>query len=242
MAIDLAGRVCIITGAAEGIGEALVNGFATRGAIVVATDLVEFSNPAAALCLQWDVADAARAETVMAEVVGKFGRIDAFVANAGVMPRQPWDEVTPENWRQVIGVNLDGSWYGAQAAARHMTAAGYGKIVFVSSIEIEMGIPVHTHYDATKAGVIGLTRALARAVGPQGVRVNCVMPGAVHNAHEVRQFPDQEAVARICAERQCIPSRISCNMVEPVFAFLCAAESDVITGQVICADQGMVHY
>ena len=242
MAIDLSEKVCVITGAGQGIGEALARGFAKRGAQVVATSRSTPDIEEAALCLPWEVSEEARAEEVMTEVMARFGRVDAFVANAAIMPRQEWQEITPQGWREVIAANLDGAWWGAQAAARAMAGQGGGKIVFVSSIEVELGVAVHCHYDATKAALIGLTRSLARAVGASGVRVNCVMVGAVQTVGELRQFPDQEAVARWCDERQCIPGRLQPEDMEPTFAFLCSAESDAITGQVICADYGLVHW
>jgi 3-oxoacyl-[acyl-carrier protein] reductase len=242
VAIDLAGKVCVITGAAAGIGEALARGFASRGARVVATDVAAPAITEAAECLPWDVTDAPRARMVIEQVVAKFGRIDAFIANAGIMPRQPWSQLTPDDFRRVMAVNLDGAWHGAQAAALQMTRLGYGKIVFVSSVEVLMGVPEHVHYDASKAGIIGMTRALARAVGPQGVRVNCVMPGAVQTAGELRDFPDQVRLAVQLARRQCLPARLSPAAIEPVFAFLCSADSDSITGQVLCADHGLAHY
>jgi len=228
MAIDLTDRVCVITGAAEGIGEALAIGFAKRGAIVVATDIKPRELPGVAMTLPWDVTDPAAASTVMASVVERFGRVDAFVANAGIFPRREWDQITPEQWRQMHAINLDGAWWGCQAAAKMMSPRGYG-----------MGATSLPHYVSSKAGVIGMTHSLARAVGPNGVRVNCVMPGAIRCASELRLFPDQEGILKAVNKMQAIPGRIEPEGIEPTFAFLCASESDAITGQVIAVDQGM---
>jgi 3-oxoacyl-[acyl-carrier protein] reductase len=240
--IDLTGRVCIITGAAAGIGRGIAHGFVRRGAIVVATDAREFTDPMVAMTLTWDVSDPARAKQVVDTVVQRFGKLDALVANAGIYPREDWRSVDAERWRKVLAVNLDGSWYGAKAAAEAMAPRGYGKIVFVSSIEILIGVPVHTHYDASKAGIIGLTRSFARAVGKDGIRVNAVMPGAVRTEGELEQFPDQATVAKRVDELQCLPGRLLPEGIEPSFAFLCSAESDAITGQVLCVDHGLRHY
>jgi len=242
MPIELNGKVCLITGAAQGIGAAVTQGFAARGALVVATDIAAPTHDAAALNLAWDVTDAARATAVVQEVVEKLGRLDCLIANAGAYPRESWDSISPERWREIVAINLDGTWHACQSAAKAMSAQGYGKIVTVTSIEVRLGVAVHAHYDAAKAGVVGLTRSLARAIGPSGVRVNCLMPGAVLTEGELRQFPDREAVDAACASAQCLPARLLPAAIEPAFAFLCSAESDAITGQVINVDHGWIHY
>lgn len=240
--IDLNQRVCVITGAGQGIGFEVARGFAKRGATVIATSLETPNVPGAALNVAYDVADPAAADALMDRVSTQFGRIDCFVANAGIYPRQPWNQITPEQWRQVQAINYDGSWFGAQAAARHMTHQRYGKIVFVTSIEVCFGSGAHIHYTSSKAAILGLTRSMARALGPQGVRVNAIMPGAIRTPTELVQFPDQQGVAKSLDERQCLPGRIEAEHTEPSFAFLCSADSDPITGQILCVDQGLVHY
>lgn len=241
MLANLEDRVCVVTGAGQGIGAVVARGFLARGARVIATDLAA-PQIEGALNLAWDVGQPERAGAVIDEVLDRFGRIDALVANAGIYPREAWDQITPDKWSHVLKVNLDGAWYACQAAAKPMSAAGYGKIVTVSSIEVRLGVAVHAHYDAAKAGVIGMTRSLARALGPKGVRVNCLMPGAVLTEGELRQFPDQENVGKYCAEHQCLPGRLLPESIEPAFAFLSSAESDAITGQVLNVDHGWIHY
>lgn len=242
MAIDLTDRVCIITGAGRGIGAGVARGFAQRGAHVIATDLKQPAIDQAAMNLTWDVAESAQAHRVVAQVLERFGRVDCLVANAGIYPQQPWHDISDDDWRKVLAVNLDGTWHAARAVAAPMTERGYGKIVTVTSVEVQMGVAVHAHYDAAKAGIIGLTRSLARALGPAGVRVNAIMPGAILTEGELEQFHDQTKAARTLAERQCIPDRILPDMIEPSFAFLCSAESDAVTSQVLCVDHGLVNY
>ena len=241
VAIELRDRVCVITGAGQGIGAGIVRGFAARGAKVVATDLQPPTLPEAAMSLAWDVTQPERAGAVMKDVVEKFGRVDAFVANAGIYPRNAVDQMTPDDWRKVMAINLDGAFYGAQAAAAVMRQQRYGKIVLVSSIQVELGVPQQSHYVAAKAGIIGLARSLSRALGPDGIRVNVVMPGAVHTESEDRLF-DPGVVAKWVAEHQAINQRIEPEDIEPSFAFLCSSESDAITGQVLCVDLGVVGY
>jgi len=239
MPIDLTDRVCVVTGAAEGIGAAIVAGFTRRGAIVVATDIQPPATRGAAMSLAWDVTDPQAATRVMDQVVQRFGRVDCFIANAGIYPRFDWDKVTPDDWRNVNAINLEGAWWGCQAAAKAMSPRGYGKIVTVTSVTVRMGSDKLAPYIAAKAGVIGMTHSLARAVGELGIRVNCVMPGAIQTEAEKRLFPDQEAILKSINKAQAIPGRIVPEGIEPTFAFLCSAESDAITGQVISVDQGM---
>lgn len=239
MAIDLTGRVCVVTGAAEGIGAEIATGFTRRGAVVVATDIRPPVLDGVAMSLAWDVTQAEAAQRVMDEVTKKYGRVDCFIANAGIYPRHEWDEVTPDDWAKVHRVNLEGTWWGCQAAAKVMAPRGYGKIVTVTSVTVRSGSPNLTPYVAAKAGVIGLTHSLARAVGKQGIRVNCVMPGAIQTEAEKRLFKDQAQILESLNASQAIKGRIKPDQIEPTFAFLCSAESDAITGQVLAVDQGM---
>ena len=242
MTLSLQNRVCIITGASQGIGESVARGFAKRGATVIATSLEKPNIDVAAMNLVWDVSDPKAATQVVDQVVERYGKVDALVANAGIYPRQNWHEITDDDWRKVLAVNLDGTWHAAKAVAKHMTKQGYGKIVTVTSVEVALGIAMHAHYDAAKAGIIGLTRSLARALGPDGIRVNALMPGAIRTPTELVQYPDQKAADKRIGERQCLSGRIESDDIEPCFAFLCASESDIITGQVICADHGLIHW
>jgi 3-oxoacyl-[acyl-carrier protein] reductase len=242
MAIDLTDRVCLVTGAGSGIGKAVAEGFAKRGAKVVATDINAPQIGSAAASLEWDVTDPQRALQVVQEVDAEFGRIDALIANAGIYPQQKVEEITVDDWRQVLAVNLDGPWFGAQAVAPMMQAQNYGKIVLVTSVEVLLGVDVHAHYDSAKMGLIGLTRSLSRALGTHGIRVNAIMPGSIQTEGELKQFPDQEAQAKRFDQLQAIPGRIPSQQIEPAFAFLCSDESDAITGQVVCVDKGQVFW
>ena len=153
----------------------------------------------------------------------------------------PWDELTPAEWHRVLGANLDGALYCAQAVHPGMRARGYGRIVTVSSVMARLGSAGALHYVTSKAGIVGFTRALAREIGAEGITVNCVMPGAIRTEHELESFPDQEAVAREQAERQSIPRRGVPDDLCGAFVFLASDESSFITGQVLAVDGGWVN-
>jgi NAD(P)-dependent dehydrogenase (short-subunit alcohol dehydrogenase family) len=244
MAIDLAGKVCLVTGADEGLGRGLVEGFALRGANVVAglRDLQSGAAlPPGVLPAAMDVTDAAQVESAIAQAVGKFGRIDALVNNAGIYPRRFATEISFEEWRRILDVNLDGAWRCCAAAMPHFEKQNCGAIVNVGSIEVRTGAPLHAHYQASKAALVGLTRSLARDLGKFNVRVNCVHPGAIETEGERRLVPDAGAVLKTVNEKQCLPGRQTPRTIEPVFAFLISDESGDITGQCITADRGWTH-
>lgn len=251
--IRLDGRVALITGAARGIGAGVAIGFAQRGAQVVLTGRQPDGEPPAsweqarqynptALYRRLDVTDFDRACAVAQEVTELFGRLDILVNNAGIYPRKPFLEMDPAEWHQVIDVNLHGCFNCAKAVVPQMVRQQYGKIINVGSIEFLLGDPNLTHYITSKGGLIGFTRSLARDLGKYGIRVNCILPGAVLTEGELLLFPDQERIAQILNEKQCLPGRIRPADIEPAFAFLASGESDSITGQSLNVDQGWVYW
>ncbi len=244
MAIELTGLVCLITGADEGIGYSLVRGFLKRGARVTAglmNPARTASKMAPALALPMDVTKADQVNAAVARTIETFGRIDVLVNNAGVYPWNTADEMTLADWRKVLDVNLDGAFRCCEAVIPHMTAQRSGVILNVGSIAFRSGQPRHAHYIASKGGIVGLTRGLARDLGPYGIRVNCIHPGAVQTETERRMLPDQEALLKLLNEKQCLPGRITPADLEPAFAFLASAESAAITGQCLTVDRGWFH-
>jgi 3-oxoacyl-[acyl-carrier protein] reductase len=251
--IRLDGRVALITGAAKGIGAGVAIGFAQRGAQVVLTGRQPDEEPPAsleqarqyhssAIYRRLDVTDFDRACEVAQEVAELFGRLDVLVNNAGIYPRTSFLDLDPAEWHEVINVNLHGCFNCAKAVVPYMVEQQYGKIINVGSIQFMLGSPDLTHYIATKGGLIGFTRSLARDLGKYGIRVNCIMPGAILTEGELRDFHDQEAVARMLDEKQCLRGRIRPADIEPTFAFLASGESDPITGQSINVDHGWVYW
>ncbi|MFI5358119.1 MAG: SDR family NAD(P)-dependent oxidoreductase, partial [Opitutales bacterium] len=161
--------------------------------------------------------------------------------NAGIYPRLRADRITFDEWRRVLDLNLDGTWRCCAAVLPQFSRQGGGVIVNTGSITVRGGAPEMTHYEASKAGIVGLTRGLARDLGNQGIRVNCIHLGAVRTEGELRQFPDQAAILQLVNAHQCLPGRLTPESVEPAFAFLASDESGDITGQCLTVDRGWVH-
>jgi 3-oxoacyl-[acyl-carrier protein] reductase len=244
MAIELTDLVCVVTGAGEGVGRGLVHGFLKRGAKVVAgvRNLEKSAGAVApAWAVQLDVTKADEVRRAVDDIIARHGRIDVWINNAGIYPRQPADEMTFADWRKILDTNLDGAWRCCEAVMPHLKRQQGGVIINVGSIQLRLGTGRLVHYLASKGGLVGLTRGLARDLGPHGIRANCVHLGAVLTEGELRLFPDQEAVRRLLEEKQALRGRLTPETVEPVFAFLASADSQDITGQCLTVDRGWTH-
>jgi 3-oxoacyl-[acyl-carrier protein] reductase len=244
MAIDLSGMVCLITGTDEGLGNGLVHGFLKRGA-KVAAGLLDANTSAprigAALPVQLDVTKQDQVTAAVEKTLQAFGRLDVLINNAGIYPWAAADGMTYAQWRQVLDVNLDGTFRCCNAVAPAMKGQGSGAIINVGSITLRGGLPKLSHYIASKGGIVGLTRGLARDLGALGIRVNCIHPGAIQTEGEIRKFPDQESILKDLNQKQCLPGRITPADIEPAFAFLASRESAAITGQCLTVDKGWFH-
>ncbi|MBK9166328.1 MAG: SDR family oxidoreductase [Bryobacterales bacterium] len=243
----LAGKVCLITGAAAGIGEATAHLFAAQGAQVCVADVnaagaeaVAGAIGSAALALPMDVRDRAAVDRAAAAALARFGRIDVLVNNAGIYPRRTFLDLTEADWDLMHDVNLKGVFHVTKAVLPHMVARGSGKIVNISSVTFHLGTPNLSHYVATKGGVIGLTRALAREMGPHNIHVNCITPGAIQTEME-KQVATDAQMAEIVAG-QCFRRRIQPVEVARVCLFLSSELSDAMTGQTVNVDGGLAMY
>jgi len=252
----LADRVAIVTGASWGIGAAVAEAYAREGAAVVvntlpedrmdhlATEVVERITAAGgeAIKVPADISDPEQVTHLVSVAEQTFGDIDILVANAAYSERTPWHEIELAQWDRTMGVNLRGTFLCARAVYPSMLRSGSGSIITLTSVTVDLGMAGFLDYVSSKAGIIGLTRALAREIGRDGIRVNTVMPGAIRTEQEVELQFDERELAALSAERQSIPRRGYADDLTGTFVYLASDDSTFVTGQIITVDGGWIHH
>lgn len=244
---SLEARPVIISGGASGIGEAMVRAFAQQGAKVGFVDIAADAGEALATDLRQqgqtasfvrcDVTDTDAYRSAIAELAALHGEALILVNNAAHDQRHLWNEVTPDEWDQRIAVNLRHAFFAIQAVAPGMARAGRGSVINFGSISwmvMTPGLPV---YETAKAALHGLTRSMARELGPSGIRVNTLVPGAVMTQRQLDLWISPEALADI-KENQAIPEAISPEDCARMALFLAADDSAMVTGQHFLVDAG----
>ena len=241
-------KTVLITGGSRGIGRACVELFARRGwravfhcrtrgdaaKMLVDKLRAEGCDAEYFLC---DVSDRARVDEVVGEILRRCHRIDALVNNAAISQIKLFTDLTPEDWRRMFAVNVDGVFNCTQAVLGGMISEKSGAIVNISSMWGQVGASCEVAYSAAKAAVIGLTKALAKEVGPSGVRVNCVCPGVIDT--DMNAALDEETRAALRDETPL--ERIGTpEDVARAVTYLCSEEASFITGQILGVNGGMI--
>jgi 3-oxoacyl-[acyl-carrier protein] reductase len=248
-AFSLADRVAVVTGAGGGLGEGICLRLAEAGAAVACVgrtldsiDAIRDKVVAAggtAISILCDVADQASVDAMAAEVAGRLGGIDILINNAAIYPRRAWTEIAKEEWDQVLGTNLTGYFLCARAVFPHLKERGNGRIVNISSITQFGGWSMLLDYVSSKGGIAAFTRALAKEIGPDGVTVNTIAPGAFPTDAE-KIHPDQEGYTRTVLEQQSIKRRGTAEDIGNLVVFLASDAASFITGQMVVIDGGWV--
>lgn len=242
--IGLEGKRVLITGGASGIGAATALRFIEDGAIVVVLDrderaLTAFNNqnPNLSGTILADVADPKSVAKAFETLDGLVGGLDVLINNAGISIRHTFMDITPEEWRSVMDVNLNGVFYAAQQAARRMLAGEGGVILNMGSTNGLRGYHYYADYNASKAGVVELTRSMALELAPK-VRVNAVCPGYILTPMQEAEYTPEMLQAcenKIPLERLGRPEDVAA-----LFAFLACDDADYITGETIVIDGGEI--
>ena len=231
--------VVVVTGAASGLGAVYCRELAAAGSVVVGADVAPVEG--VELAVEVDVTDRAATERLANATLERFGRIDALVSNAAVyssIVKQPFEEIPDDEWDRVMAVNVKGAWLCARAVAPAMRRQRRGKIVNVSSTTVPTAPPGFAHYVASKAAIVGLTRALARELGPDGICVNTLTPDyiAFDRDYDNRQ-PDMAST--LAAQRVFGREQTPEDMVGALL-FLVGRGSDFVTGQNVSVNGGRV--
>jgi glucose 1-dehydrogenase len=241
----LQGKVAVVTGAARGIGLAIAQRFVKEGAHVALADWLrtEVETEAArlgpaALAVPTDVGDAGAVRQLVERTVERFGRLDCMVANAAVQAEIPFLDLTEEEFDRVIRVNLKGAFLCGQTAARQMVQAGTrGTIINMSSVNAVVAHPVLVHYAASKGGINMLTKGMAVALAPNGVRVNAIGPGTTNTPINANFFSMPGMIDRFLL-RTPLGRIAEAEEIANVAVFLASDESSYVTGTTIYADGG----
>ena len=250
---SVANRVVLITGAGQGIGRELARQFGVAGAIPVIADLnldnasrvkVEIeARGGRAMALHVDVGDPASIQTMADAVVAAHGRIDVLINNAAIfasLEKRKFDLIPQAEWDMVMRVNINGPLVCSRAVVPVMRKAGWGRIINIASDAVPKGVMNYMHYVTSKSAMIGMTNAMARELGEDGINVNCIRPGAVATEVDRAVNPTQD-LRKMQISQQCIKRGMEPPDLVGLMMFLSAPASSFITGQTIACDGGYTH-
>ena len=241
-------KTALVTGASRGIGAAIAIKLAKQGFTVAvnylhsearAEDVVRSIrlNGGKAAIFHADVSDKTQVDAMVGRIEAQFGGIDVLINNAGIAQQKLFTDITAEDFNRMLSVNLCGMFYCAQAVLPHMIHQKTGNILNISSIWGITGASCEVHYSAAKAGVIGFTKALAKELGPSGIRVNCIAPGVI--ATEMNGALDEQTLAALKEETP-LGTLGSAEDIALAAAFLVSDNAGFITGQILSPNGGFV--
>lgn len=248
--MTLEDHVILITGAGQGIGRAYAHAFAKDGAIAVIADINAAAGERVAAeihaaggkasAFRVDIADPSSVSALVEHTLARYGRLDTLVNNASIFSTivmRPFTAIPLEEWDQVLRVNLTGTFLMTRAVVAPMQAQGRGRVINISSAAVTMGRPNYLHYTTTKAGIIGMTRSMARELGPSGITVNAVLPGATETEIERATVTLQQKAAMLAM--RALPRAETPQDLVGVVLFLASDASAFITGQSLTVDGGL---
>lgn len=242
----LEGRVAIVTGSAGGIGQAFAVGLAKEGAAVGIADIADTSRTVEmieavggrALGVPCDVTCAQSVSRAVALITERFAQVDILVNNAAIFPGAPVEQMSSEDWDRVFAVNVRGVFEMVKAVLPSMRASRRGKIINISSALIFAGDPMMCAYTASKSALVGFSRSLARAAGPDNIQVNVITPGIVPGTPGLLDLGLPPAAIDHVVSGQCIARPETPQDLIGALIFLASGQSDFITGQILNVDGG----
>ncbi len=247
---ELDGRVAIVTGASRHLGRAYAMGLADAGAAVVLADIAD-AEPVAqeieaaggqAAATHVDVTDQASTEAMAKFALERFGQIDVLVNNAGWFKqaqRGAWTDISVEEWDRAFEINVRGTWLACAAVVPHMRERHHGKIINIGSNTVWKGTAGFLHYVSAKAAIIGLTRAMAREVGDDGICVNMLCPDYIPDAEMLAAEPERDAF--VVSQRVLKRTEVPDDMIGAL-RFLAGPGSDFVTGQSLLVNGGVAFH
>jgi len=256
--MKLQDKVCIVTGAASGIGNAIAHKYASEGGKVAIADLnieaakkaaddiiAKFGTPAMALAM--DVTSEEQVDAGVQAVVDAWGTVDVLVSNAGIQIVNPIEQFAYADWKKMLAIHLDGAFLTSKACIPHMYAQGAGSIIFMGSVHSKEASKLKSAYVTAKHGLLGLSRVIAKEGGPKGVRTNVVCPGFVRTPLVDKQIPEQskelgiseeEVIKKVMLGQTVDGEFTTVEDIAEVALFFAAFPTNALTGQSLVASHG----